>query len=96
MLKLTQFDTKTAVYVSAQALLPGAIWQLEHIGSGILVGGKEFWVSETPEEIFAMPEMKAALDATNWTSAVLAGYPNIASANTESWTPLHTWTPNRR
>jgi hypothetical protein len=57
MLKLTQTDTNTAIYVSARALMLGAIWELEHIGSGIQVGSREFWVTETPEQILAMPEM---------------------------------------
>jgi hypothetical protein len=62
MLKLTQTDTKTAIHVSAHGLVHnGAIWELEHIGSGIQIGGREFWVTETPEQILAMPEMQYAL-----------------------------------
>ena len=39
MLKLTQHDTKTAIYISAHALVTnGAIWKLQHIGRYTLSG----------------------------------------------------------
>lgn len=89
MLKLTLTDGNLPLYVSAQALaLNGSFWELTKIGSGIYVAGREFWVTETPDQIMAMPEMVKALNPLMMTGY---NYPSHTCTSGGQIVPVLDW-----
>ncbi len=75
MLKLTiEADEGSYVYIRASQI--SALLRIAGDLTQLRAGGRDWWVTETPEQIMAMPEMRAEIDR-----AMLAAYPPMMVGN---------------